>query len=291
MALMDQPMTEALPPAWVPANVMNYSHLSFDLNILYNVVKKIAAAQLGAGAVDAQEAKADEFLQPFLGTNVKKLINSFGKKIYQLNFGLEMQKNTSTSKDVINALPVDKTAIIIEFDNDEVMNKVMAMVAPFVAQEGFTRTKEQGFDGYRIDLPVMKGSVFYGKKKIVISIGEGTTETVLSALANPPQGADALLTSRKFMDFVKQENPAKSSLFSYGDASKMAPMLYGIFSEMVPREEVLGGISNEKEKAFVKDLMDLLPTESDVDGIFGISHSIGMPIQSGFIFKTSVELP
>lgn len=291
MALLDQPLTEALPPAWVPANVMNYSHLSFDFNILYNVVKKIASAQLGAGAVDAQEAKANEFLQPFLGTDLKKIINSFGKKIYQLNFGLEMQKNTGPASDVINALPVDKTAVVIEFDNDDVMNKVLAMVAPFVAQNGFTRTKEQGFEGYRIDTPMFKGSVFYGQKKIVLSIGEGTTETVLSALANPPQGADALLNSKKFIDFVTQENPPKSALFSYGDASKMAPMLYSAFSQMFSKEDILRGMASDQERAFANDLMKLIPDESEVEGIFGISHSVGLPVQSGFIFKTSVELP
>ena len=291
MALLDQPLTASLPPAWVPANVMNYSHLSFDLSILYNVVKKIASTQFGAGAVEAQEAKADQFLNPFLGTDVKRLINSFGKKIYQLNFGLEMQKNTGASAGVIEALPVDKTAIVVEFDNDDVMNKTLSMVAPFIAKEGFTRTKEQGFDGYRIDTPMFKGSVFYGQKKIVLSIGEGTTETVLSALANPPQGADALLNSKDFINFVKQENPPESSLFSYGDASKMAPMLYNAFSQMFSKEDILNEMSNDKERAFANDLMKLLPTESDVEGIFGTSHSLGKPIQSGFIFKTSVELP
>ena len=291
MSLLDQPVTEALPAPWVPANVMNYSHMSFDFNILYNVVKKIAGAQLGAGAVDAQEKKANEFLNPFLNTDIKKLINSFGKKIYQLNFGLEMQTNTAASSDVVNALPVDKTAIVLEFNNDEVMNKVLAMVAPFVAQEGFTRTQEQGFDGYRINLPMFKGSVFYGKKKIVISIGEGTTETVLSALANPPQGADALLNSKKFIEFINQENPAKSAIFSYGDASKMAPMLYNAFSQMFTKDDILSEMANDKERAFANDLMKLLPTETEVEGIFGTSHSLGMPIQSGFIFKASVELP
>ena len=291
MKLLNQPVTEALPPAWVPAEIMNYSHLSFDFNLLYDVVKNIASSQLGAGAVDAQVEKANGALQAFLQTDIKGLVNSFGKKIYSVNFGLEMQQNSNAQSLGIDALPVDKTAVIIEFNNEEIMKKVLDMMGPFVAGQGLTRTKEQGFDGYRIDTPMFKGSLFYGQKKLVISIGEGTTETVLSAMANPPKGEDALLTSKKFIEFVKSENPAKSAVFSYGDASKMAPMLYQMFSQFITKDQILADIYDKREKAFVSDLLDLVPNENEVEGIFGISHSTGMPIQSGFIFKSSIELP
>ena len=288
LSLLDQPMTEALPPAWVPENIMNYSHISFDFNILYDVIKSIASTQLGPGAVDAQEQKANQAIAAFLGVDLKTLINSFGKKIYQVNFGLEMQQTKTAA---ISALPVDKTAIVVEFNNEEIMKKVLDMLAPFVAQQGFTRTKEQGFDGYRIDMPMFKGSVFYGKKKLVISIGEGTTETILSAIANPPQGADALLNSKKFINFVKSENPEKSIMFTYGDAAKMAPMVYQTISQMITREDILKDISSDREKAFVNDLLDLLPSETEVEGVFGNSHSVALPVKSGFILKSSIDLP
>ncbi|MCM8541719.1 MAG: hypothetical protein NE328_15730 [Lentisphaeraceae bacterium] len=291
LTLLDQPKTDALPPAWVPENVMNYSHLSFDFNILYNVIKKIASSQLGAGAVDAQEQTANNTLKALMETDIKGLVNSFGKKIYQVNFGFEMQSNSNANALGLNALPVNKTAVVIEFTNEKVMRKLIELAGAFLQQPGITKSQEHGFDGFRIENPMFKGSIFYGQQKLVISIGEGTTEMILSAMANPPKGADALINSKKFIDFIKSKKPEKSSVFSYGDASKMAPSIYSALSQLITREQVLADISNEREKAFANDLLDLLPTESDVEGIFGISHSVGMPIESGFIFKSTVELP
>lgn len=291
LTLLDQAVTDALPPVWVPENVMNYSHMSFDFNLLYKVVKQIATSQLGAQAFDNQEQSANLALQNFIGTDAKGLINSFGKKIYQVNFGLEMQKNASANAAGINALPVNKTAVIIEFNNDDVMKQVIDKAMVFSLQEGIERAKENGFDGYRIKTPMFQGSVFYGQNKIVISVGEETTELILSALSNPPKGADALINSKKFIEFVNSEKPAKSAVFTYGDASKMAPSVYSALSQFITRDTILADISNEREKAFVNDLMDLVPSESDVEGIFGISYSNGLPLESGFIFKSSIELP
>lgn len=291
LALLDQPVTDALPPAWVPENIMNYSHMSFDFNILYKVVKQITTSQLGTEAFDAQEQNANVALKDFIGSDVKGLINSFGKKIYQLNFGIEMQSNSNVGSAGINALPVNKTAIVIEFNNDDIMKQVIEKSMVFSLQDGIDRARENGFDGYRINTPMFKGSVFYGQKKLVISVGEETTELILSALTNPPKGADALINSKKFIEFVRSAKPEKSAVFSYGDASKMAPAVYSALSQFITRDAILADISNEREKAFVNDLMDLMPGESDLEDIFGISYSNGLPLESGFIFKTSMELP
>lgn len=289
LTLLDQAVTDALPPVWVPENVMNYSHMSFDFNMLYKVVKQIATSQLGAEAFNSQEQNANKGLTDFIGSDVKGLLNSFGKKIYQVNFGIEMQKNANASG--LNALPVNKTAIVIEFNNDDIMKQVLEKAMVFSLQDGIERAKEHGFDGYRIKMPAFQGSIFYGQNKIVISVGEETTEMILSALANPPKGADALINSKKFIEFIKSEKPEKSAVFTYGDASKMAPSVYSAMSQFITRDTILADISNEREKAFANDLMDLLPSESDVEGIFGISFSNGLPLESGFIFKSSVELP
>ena len=168
LTLLDQPKTDALPPAWVPENVMNYSHLSFDFNILYNVIKKIASSQLGAGAVDAQEQTANNTLKALMETDIKGLVNSFGKKIYQVNFGFEMQSNSNANALGLNALPVNKTAVVIEFTNEKVMRKLIELAGAFLQQPGITKSQEHGFDGFRIENPMFKGSIFYGQQKLVI---------------------------------------------------------------------------------------------------------------------------
>ena len=90
---------------------------------------------------------------------------------------------------------------------------------------------------------------------------------------------------------MKSENPEKSIMFTYGDAAKMAPMVYQTISQMVTREDILRDISSDREKAFVNDLLDLLPSETEVEGVFGNSHSVALPVKSGFILKSSIDLP
>ena len=274
LSILEQADLAVTPPNWVPANVKTYSHMSFDFMKLFDVVKTAAAAQMGQPVVDQQVARADTTLRALLQISVKELLGGFGKQMYMVDFG------------------ASDAAFVMGFNNPTFMSKAFEWLSPLVASQGIVRTKVQGFDGFTFKQKGVEISLFYGKKHIVFTTGKETLNTVISLISNPPKGKDALAASDKFQAFLAKESLGKSMAFSYGDGSKKGTEIFQILnSGGMTKEKILKDISDKAEKAFVKGLLDLMPTENDLNGVLGFTHAEIKKMPSGFIMKSKTALP
>jgi hypothetical protein len=274
LSILEQADLAVTPPNWVPANVKTYSHMSFDFMKLFDVVKNAAATQMGQPAVDQQVAQADTTLRAFLQIGLKELLGSFGKQMYMVDFG------------------ANDAAFVMGFNNPTFMSKAFEMLSPFVASQGVVRAKTQGFDGFTFKQAEVEIALFYGKKHIVFTTGKETLNTVISLISNPPKGKDTLAASDKFQAFLAKEDLGKSMAFSYGDGSKTGTEIFQILnSGGMTKEKMLNDFSDKAEKAFVKGLLDLMPTENELNGVFGFMHAEIKKMSSGFIIKSKTALP
>jgi hypothetical protein len=282
LGLLNQPRIESRPPAWVPADINSYNHISFDFELLLTQLKKIASKQFGPAAVENRVKKADLSLQAFVGIKLESLLKSFGQSIMVLDYGVNLADKKA---DFLQS----NVAVVIPFDNNKILDRVIEIMTPFAANSGIMRNDKLGFKGLSFDTPDFTGGFFMGHKFIILTSGEGVDDKLLNSIA-APNSAQSLVNSSAYKAFAAKEKVPDGILFSYGDLSKNGVVLYDVVKKMIDQNQALINL-NKRDRSFINEMIQNLPSKKELEGIFGISHGYAYPDKSGVTFKGTIELP
>ncbi|MCM8530854.1 MAG: hypothetical protein NE330_06820 [Lentisphaeraceae bacterium] len=283
LAFLNQPSIDVMPPKWVPADVNSYSHISLNVKKVAEDISRLASQQLGQAAVDHQIKDMDTKCQAFLGSTFENLLSAFGDRAIILDYGVDFVKSSGHMK------PMPSTAVILQFNDPNVLNRVIEIITPFAANKGIKRNDMNGFKGFSLNIPNFKGSLYMGHDLIVLTTGLGVAKSLLPNIENPSL-TKTLRSDPKFQSYIKKQNVSKGIFFSYGNANKALLTSYDLISQSVNLDMMLQS-SDKRDKAFLKDLLKYLPTKNELDGVLGISSAYAYPQQSGIILKGKINLP
>ncbi|MDQ8203755.1 hypothetical protein [Pelagicoccus sp. SDUM812003] len=270
-ALIDGESFEFQPPEWVPASVNTFSAFSFDLNEVYQLLLDIAKKFAPPEVVEQQVAQLNAQLGMMLQTDMDTLLSSFGKRAYVAEFPVEtlsIDLGTGASMEVAKAPQV----IVMDFSRPEILQAGLAMMGGMLAgnpNAGIEIIDEQGFSGIRSSSgPQGVVTVAHGMGKLVFAVGGDTTASrIFSALNSVPEGEEALVNDPEFREYLSQ-NPVKPGVaFSVTRGDKA-------LQNMIPALETLSktmqASGQEDQHELFEELIDLLPTKEELDGLLGI---------------------
>ncbi|MCX5662142.1 MAG: hypothetical protein NTW19_20895 [Planctomycetota bacterium] len=224
VTLFDQAAIAPEPPAWVPANLLGYSQVSFDLGKAYLRVKELVVGEWGPQAQQGFD-QAEMQVKGMLQVDLPVLLSSLGSRHSFLTYG-PLPKPAAAAAAAGDApapaarpSPNDENrmAFVWQLLDEPLWSRVLGVVAPFTGQAA---VQEQGFNGLRIQQPQMEAGVFVGKGFMTIGLGKGVTESTLAWLRTPPQGAAAMATSPIFQRGKALLTLEPSMMFQVSDAGR-----------------------------------------------------------------------
>ncbi|MCM8536917.1 MAG: hypothetical protein NE334_13350 [Lentisphaeraceae bacterium] len=283
LAFLDQPSIDVMPPKWVPADVNSYSHISLNVKKVAEDISRLASQQLGQAVVDYQIKDIDTKCQAFLGSSFENLLNSFGDKAIILDYGVDLVKSSGQMK------PYPSTAIVLQFKDPKVLNRVIEIMTPFAKDKGIKRNDMHGFKGFSLNMPTFKGSLYMGHDLIVLTTGLGVAKSLLPNIEKP-SSSKTLINDSNFKAYIKKQNVSKGIFFTYGNANKALLTGYDLLSQSVNLDLMLQS-SDKRDQAFIKELLNHLPKRSELDGVLGISSAYAYPEENGIVLKGKINLP
>lgn len=283
--LFEQPVLQPKPQAWAPAHVTEYSHLSFDLGAAYDLVRQIVIEKFGDDAKMYFD-QADMTLQNMTQSDLKSVLSGLGKVHTAVRFISKFDPDADVQK------PGDQTrmALIWKLSNEPAWTRLIQALAPFTMQMGeqMKAADEQGFTGWRLNMPQMEGSLMIGKGHMALSVGNEVTEQVLTVLRNPPDAADTLASA----DWVKRAHQAfefkPGFAYSVTDSGRMIDSMIPSFkSAMKQFMTMQGGDTTE----LWEKLEQVMPDAEAFKGTFDVSGSHALTTQDGVVFQGFTLMP
>ena len=110
VTLLDQAPLAAQPPAWVPADVVSYAHLRFDLAEAFELIKKPLLDEMG-DQVQPVLSLVELQLKNTLQTDLKSLLSSLGTQYVMLAYPPREIENADLQK--LKAAS-DRSAFIVQ---------------------------------------------------------------------------------------------------------------------------------------------------------------------------------
>lgn len=291
IAAMDQDLLAAEPADWVPASVVGYSHLSFDLAKFYESVKQFSLETSPETATEQFET-LERQCNGLFQTDVAGLLGSLGKRHTVITLMPELNPQI-VNPDMPTAPMANRVAFVWQLGDEAVWQKVIQLGAAFAGSTGgaVTSVEEQGFKGLRLTTPTFQGGVFVGQSYLMVGIGPGVVENVLSTLKNPPALGDSLRGS-ELMQRAGQLMPLEPGIaFQISDNGRLLP---------VQREAFLKGLDigyaaeagpGAEQNAIMQKIKALVPSEEEMQGLMGVSISHATVNENGLILRTASELP
>lgn len=286
--LFEQPVLQPAPPAWVPADVTEYSHLSFDLGKAYELIRQVVIEKFGDDAKMAFD-QADMTLQNMTQSDLKTVLSGLGKVHSSVRFISRFDPNVEEQN------PGDQTrmAVIWKLENEPAWTRMIQALAPFTMQFGdqLKAADEQGFTGWRLNLPQMQASIMIGKGHMALSLGNEVTEQVLTVLRNPPAAADSLGSADWYKRATQAFEFQPGFAFTVTDSARMIdamiPMLKGLVQGMIQKETG----HDEEAKALWEEIMEIMPDAQAFKGTLDVSGSQGRTTDDGMVIESFTILP
>lgn len=287
LQLLDQPELQPIPPAWVPADVVSYSHLSYDLGKAYAIVKDLILKAVGdEAAMGFQMMEGTVWAQT--QTELGSLLSSLGHQHMLLSYESTMPAfQGQPGVDV--KIPSQRLALVWQLKDEAVWTRVFAAINQF-AETGaapFEATEEQGFSGWRIPQSPIDVGLFLGKGFLVFAMGGGVTETTLSAISHPPEGQDALRGSDVQTEAADLLELQPGLAYQITDGNRH-------MQSTVQLMKMIDGMSMDmpEEQVIMFDMFRaLLPDEEEMDGVLGVSAGYTVVNDHGLVSKAKANLP
>ena len=292
LALLDQPPLQAEPPAWVPANVVSYNHVSADLGQIYLHIKQMILQAAGEEArmmFQAGEMQVMVMTQADLPT----ILSSLGHRHMVLTFEHSFQQ-PDQGPQFGPAVPMQQRMAIVWHVTDEALwTRILQVVAAMTQNTGnpLHLTEEQGFRGLRISQGPITGGLFLGKGNLIFALGPSVIEATLSSLNSPPTDKNALLTSDTFaraQTLLKLE-PGLNFQVMDGDryVHTMNKIMNTLFNMVFH-----GPVSNrDPDREIIAQLKDLMPTDEELEHVLGVSTNYILVNDDGLVGQGISELP
>lgn len=285
--LMENEFFEFQPPAWVPSSVNSYTAASFDMNKLYDFALDIAKKFAAPEQVEQQVAMANGQLQAMLQADIPTLLSAFGDKMHLVEYPIEMVSMTTPEGETVD-VPRASQAMVMDFTRPEILQAGIAMLSsmPQNPNSGFELIDEQGFSGMRMENP-SQGTVTlaHGMGKLVMAVGAPQTSSrIFSTLTNLPEGENALSNDPELREYLAETGVKPGMLFSYSRGEQMLKNLVPVFESLA---DSMRASSGEESAELLDRVIELFPSEDELEGLLGIAFSRAYHNESGMILEGS----
>jgi len=285
--VLDQRCDAGDVPAFVTSEVADFTQISLDLGEAFQAVRRLVTADPGLEQVGNMLSVADVQAQAFLGTDLATMLSSLGSRHWLLSFPPQVAAALGRARAGgqaagTPAAVADRMALVWEIADEEPFLKLLGRLAPLA---GGQLEEEQGFQGIRIP---GAAAAFAGRGHLVLAVGEGTLEKVLTSIRNPPAGATSLRESgvpRRAEELVP---PRPARLFGVSDSTRTGGTL-GMLREMVAAlepDDVSAGY-----RAWLAAVKKLLPSGREMEGMFGVGATSLRMTDDGLVYETAWEMP
>jgi len=305
LQLLEQTPVMPVPPEWVPRDVVGYGYVVFDWATAYERIREMAVAEGGEMAAQYFQM-ADQQLNGVIQTDVATLLKSIGAVHHVVSFESQVeavdveQIQEDISSGVFEAPEASgRVAIVLTLNDESPWNRLMQLAGGFAAmsQGAVQPAEEQGFTGFRIEVPPVHAGLFVGRGHMVLGVGADVISPVLAAIRTPPaeslagspliERASALLPPRpatwyQVVDSARQIREAHKTW-------TMALDLFAAASAMP------GGIGDEAtagaRAAFIKAVREWIPPVDELQSMFDVSVVAVSVEDEGLIVRAAQELP
>lgn len=305
LGLLDQKPLNPEPPEWVPSSVLEYQQFSFDLGEAYARLKELAVSQEGENARQSF-SQIEGIVQGTLQTDLTTLLSSLGQRHIGITFPPKNEPQPAGEKAEAHVALLggsQRVGLAWQVKDEQVWNRVLQVIGQFApaAGESVQAAEEQGFKGFRFRQPPLEAGLFLGRGYLVLGVGSEVAESMLSVLRTPPTG-DASLLASGLIERGHALLPAEPSLFyQIGDAGVSAKTskqaIEGIIDMPFKQPQLHGAAAPEdhgdleRQKALAAKLKELLPGDSELEGVLGVSVDQAVVTSHGLVFRSALELP
>lgn len=282
LSLLDQPKQKPGVPAWVPANAVDYSHVSFDLGAAWTLGKNLAIEMLGQRAA-ANIEQVEVQVQAFAQNDLASVLTGLGTRHTHVSFnpiGADGDEQVKPG----NAF---RGALVWQLQDEPTWTTIMTGLTPFTAMTNgaVTTANEQGFTGFRLTVPnaEMEVALMIGKGYLSLTYGNETTAPLLHTLRQPPTGQGALVNTEGYQRFGQMFEARPGLTYSYVDAGHVAGSLYDLIVKAIE--------DGAEYDETLDELSELLPTRDEVTSSFGVGGGHTVVNEHGLTGRSLLELP
>lgn len=312
LGIIDQKPLEPEPPAWVPANAVGYQQLALDLGNVYERLKTLVvdlSGDQGRQSFDQMESVVKAFVQ----ADLRDLLGSLDRRISVVSFAprmAETHKADEVNDDATETRPqlMQRMGIVCQVEEEELWRKVLQAGGRLLESSGLKSVEEQGFQGYRLEQEGNHLGVFLGNGFLVVGIGPEVSESLLSVLRTPPEGAAALRTSGLVERGRALVSPQPCLIYELEDAGagirvtrqtleSLLNASFNLGAEQVGTHRLGGPTALSRRSGaapdpeLLKKLKTLLPSDAELEGLMGVSVSQTIATDDGLLLDSAVELP
>ncbi len=288
MKLMDQPVVQPGVPAWVPADVVDYGHMSFDAGEAWQLARQMIIDIGGEQAQNFLDQMVEMNVMAFAQSDLTTILTAMGNRVHVLTYPPTADP---TGIGEIRPDQQNRMAVIWKLSDETVWQQVMlgATGAAMMSNGMVVPAEEQGFTGLRIGPMVeMDGALMLGKGYLVLGFGENVTTPVLSALTNPPADEGALVNSEAYQQFNTLFDAKPGVTYQYTDTRRYMGMLYDVF-KMGFDQGVAGVPDSERES--IDRLRELMPTRKELMDSFGPAGGHSYVNEHGMVAESIMYMP
>ena len=288
MRILDQACDPADVPSFAIREAIDFTQISLDLGAAYETVKEFAVGQGGpetANMFTAVEMQA----QGWLGVELPKLLASAGSRHWIVTYPSQVAEALAEARKArgqaggVQARQVaDRIAIVWQIEDEAPFIKILQRLA---GMSGGELQEEQGFRGVRIP---DGAAIYVGQQHLVVAIGNDSLEKTLAAIRNPPSGEASLRESdvpRRAAELLPLD-PAR--MFGISDSSRSGGTL-GVLRDMA--EALVPEDVEASARDMLAGLQKLLPTETEMEGMFGVGVTTMRADDAGVSLQTAWEMP
>lgn len=287
--LMENESFDFSPPAWVPSSVNTYTSASFDMMKLYDFFLETAKKFMPPEQVEQQVQMGNMQLQMMLQSDIPTLLSSFGNRFHIVEYPIELVEIASPQGEMVE-IPRSSQALVVDFSRPEILEAGLAQMAPMMQDPAspMTMIEEQGFKGIRMNDP-NQGiiTVAHGLGKLVFAVGsEDVASRIFSSLSNLPTGENALQNDPELREYLAENSIKPAMVFSYSRGEQVLKNLVPVMKSL---SSSMKSASNEGAAELMEEFLELVPEESELEGLLGITFTRMFLNESGLVIEGSNE--
>ena len=305
VGLLDQAELTPDPPDWVPASADEYQEISFDAGKAYASFKQFAKQQSGPKGGQAFD-QIESVVRLLAGADLTALLDSLGRQFSFVSFPAKAGAQAAGDEPA-SAASAARVGIVVPLNDEQIWKQLLDHFAGS-RTGGLQAVEEQGFGGYRLSLAGQDVGIFLVDRRLVVGIGPGVSESLLSVLRTPPEAGAAMRTSglvERARALLPLEKCLSYSLSGASSGADLRQELQALIDQLTSPARFAAGApyptqanvgddaiaTGPKHAALVGKLKELVPAEDQLEGAVGVSVSQAVVNEQGLVLQSALELP
>ena len=294
-ATLDAATLPAGPPQWVPAGV-SYFHLAYDLSKLYDVVMQ-TVTDLGGPEAAQNGQMVNMMVQAYAGADIPTILKAMGTRhglilLDGQEMTLKSQEydfETDEIKTVENEVFMRPGALVWDLQDAPVLQGVVAAIKGMIGQDGAEQgvqlVDEQGFTGFRMDEEPFPASLMVNDQRLMFGFGPDIAGRTLTLLNQPPAEDNRLAGSALMQEAGQMIQLRDNVMFFVQDGGQ------DIIGSKRMMSHALEAEMDGEDGDFLRQLMDLLPTDQELRSSFGVSVGQIFMTERGLVYEGAAATP